>query len=55
VKLIAEVKQYVKQRFNMTDSGECKFVLGIELVKRQDGSMVLCQRRHIDAIWTDLV
>ncbi len=39
VKLIAEVKKDLKQRFNMTDIGECKFGLGIELVYI---NMVVC-------------
>lgn len=34
----------------MTDSGACKFVLGIELVTNFDGSVTLCQRRYVDDI-----
>jgi hypothetical protein len=34
----------------MTDSSKCKFVLYIEFVKRQDGSIVICQRRYIDRV-----
>lgn len=48
--IIAQVKQQLKQRFEMTDSGACKFVLGIELVDHDDGSVTLCQRRYIDDI-----
>jgi hypothetical protein len=33
VKLIAEVKKDLKKRFEMTDSGECKFFLGIDFGK----------------------
>ncbi|KAG2762346.1 hypothetical protein PC116_g33090 [Phytophthora cactorum] len=34
----------------MTDSGKCAFVLGIELVDGQDGSVTMCQRRYVDDI-----
>ena len=47
---IASVKNQLKDRFEMTDSGACKFVLGIELVYNSDGSLTLCQRRYIDDI-----
>jgi hypothetical protein len=50
VDLIAEVKRQLKQRFEMTDSGACKFVLGIELIEHEDGGVTLCQRRYIDDI-----
>ncbi|KAF1322235.1 Integrase catalytic core protein, partial [Globisporangium splendens] len=47
---IAEAKSQLKKRFEMTDSGACKFVLGIELVDHEDGGVTLCQRRYIDDI-----
>jgi hypothetical protein len=47
---IINVKTQLKERFEMTDSGACKFVLGIELVDNADGSVTLCQRRYIDDI-----
>ena len=47
---IVDVKSQLKQRFEMTDSGTCKFVLGIELIDHEDGSVTLCQRRYIDDI-----
>ncbi|KAF1333661.1 Integrase catalytic core protein, partial [Globisporangium splendens] len=52
VEIIAQVKQQLKQRFEMTDSGKCKFVLGIELIDHDDddGSVTLCQRRYVDDI-----
>jgi hypothetical protein len=50
VDLITEVKHELKQRFEMTDSGACKFVLGIELIEHEDGGVTLCQRRYIDDI-----
>ncbi|KAF1322207.1 Integrase catalytic core protein, partial [Globisporangium splendens] len=50
VELIAEVKTQLKRRFEMTDSGACKFVLGIELIEHEDGSVTLCQRRYIGDI-----
>lgn len=34
----------------MTDSGVCKFVLGIEVISNDDGSVTLCQRRYVDDI-----
>jgi hypothetical protein len=46
--LIASVKRQLKERFEMTDSGVCKFVLGIEVVSNDDGSVTLCQRRYVD-------
>ncbi|KAF1318445.1 Integrase catalytic core protein, partial [Globisporangium splendens] len=50
VEIIAQVKQQLKQRFEMTDSSKCKFVLGIELIDHDDGSVTLCQRRYVDDI-----
>lgn len=47
---IASVKMQLKDRFEMTDSGPCKFVLGIEVVDNTDGSVTLCQRRYVDDI-----
>jgi hypothetical protein len=46
--LVAEVKSQLKQRFEMADSGRCKFVLGIELIDHADSGVTLCQRRYID-------
>ena len=37
-------------RFEMTDSGKCTFVLGIELLDGLDGSITMCQRRYVDDI-----
>ena len=34
----------------MTDSGKCAFVLGIDLVDNDDGSVTMCQRRYVDDI-----
>jgi hypothetical protein len=50
VEAITNVKTQLKDRFEMTDSGTCKFVLGIELIDNADGSVTLCQRRYIDDI-----
>ncbi|CAH0520482.1 unnamed protein product [Peronospora belbahrii] len=47
-KLIAHTKEDLKTRFEMTDSGKCAFVLGIELLNAEDGSVTLCQRRYVD-------
>lgn len=51
--LIAQKKADFKTRFEMTDSGKCTFVLGIELVNGPDGSVtmsaVLC-RRHFETV-----
>uniref|UniRef100_A0AAV1VFJ7 Reverse transcriptase Ty1/copia-type domain-containing protein n=1 Tax=Peronospora matthiolae TaxID=2874970 RepID=A0AAV1VFJ7_9STRA len=49
-KLIAHTKEDLKTRFEMTDSGKCTFVLGIELLDGEDGSVTLCQRRYVDDI-----
>uniref|UniRef100_A0AAV1UAU9 Integrase catalytic domain-containing protein n=1 Tax=Peronospora matthiolae TaxID=2874970 RepID=A0AAV1UAU9_9STRA len=48
--LIARTKTDLKTRFEMTDSGKCAFVLGIELLDGADGSVTLCQRRYVDDI-----
>ena len=48
--LIARTKDDLKTRFEMTDSGKCAFVLGIELLEGADGSVTMCQRRYVDDI-----
>ncbi|KAG3092998.1 hypothetical protein PI125_g16978 [Phytophthora idaei] len=48
--LISRTKNDLKTRFEMTGSGKCAFVLGIELVDNADGSVALCQRRYVDDI-----
>lgn len=48
--VMADVKPQLKQRFEMTDSSVCNFVLGIELVINTDGSVTLCQRRYVNDI-----
>ena len=48
--LIACTKNNLKTRFEMTDSGKCAFVLGIELLDGADGSVTMCQRRYVDDI-----
>uniref|UniRef100_H3H220 Reverse transcriptase Ty1/copia-type domain-containing protein n=1 Tax=Phytophthora ramorum TaxID=164328 RepID=H3H220_PHYRM len=48
--LISRTKTDLKTRFEMTDSGKCAFVLGIELVDGPDGSVTMCQRRYVDDI-----
>uniref|UniRef100_A0AAV1VG84 Reverse transcriptase Ty1/copia-type domain-containing protein n=1 Tax=Peronospora matthiolae TaxID=2874970 RepID=A0AAV1VG84_9STRA len=48
--LIARTKTDLKTRFEMSDSGKCAFVLGIELLDGADGSVTLCQRRYVDDI-----
>ena len=49
-KLISRTKDSLKARFDMTDSGKCAFVLGIELCDGPDGSVTMCQRRYVDDI-----
>uniref|UniRef100_A0AAV1VKG7 Reverse transcriptase Ty1/copia-type domain-containing protein n=1 Tax=Peronospora matthiolae TaxID=2874970 RepID=A0AAV1VKG7_9STRA len=49
-KLIAHTKEDLKTRFEMTDSGKCAFVLGIELLDGEDGSVTMCQRRYVDDV-----
>ena len=48
--MIAQAKNGLKTRFETTDSGKCAFVLGIELVDNEDGSVTMCQRRYVDDI-----
>uniref|UniRef100_A0AAV1UAI2 Reverse transcriptase Ty1/copia-type domain-containing protein n=1 Tax=Peronospora matthiolae TaxID=2874970 RepID=A0AAV1UAI2_9STRA len=43
-------KSDLKARFEMTDSGKCAFVLGIELVDNDSGSVTMCQRRYVEDI-----
>uniref|UniRef100_A0AAV1V9F8 Polyprotein n=1 Tax=Peronospora matthiolae TaxID=2874970 RepID=A0AAV1V9F8_9STRA len=50
LELIAQTKADLKTRFEMTDSGKCTFVLGIELVYESDGSVTMCQRRYVNDI-----
>ena len=47
--MIARTKSDLKTRFEMTDSGQCAFVLGIELVNNDTGSVTICDS---DAMWT---
>uniref|UniRef100_A0AAV1TQH9 Integrase catalytic domain-containing protein n=1 Tax=Peronospora matthiolae TaxID=2874970 RepID=A0AAV1TQH9_9STRA len=46
--LIMRTKSDLKARFEMTDSGKCAFVLGIELVDHDNGSVTMCQRRYVE-------
>uniref|UniRef100_A0AAV1UVS3 Reverse transcriptase Ty1/copia-type domain-containing protein n=1 Tax=Peronospora matthiolae TaxID=2874970 RepID=A0AAV1UVS3_9STRA len=48
--LIVRTKSDLKARFEMTDSGKCAFVLGIELVDNDDGSVTMCQRRYVEDV-----
>ena len=48
--LFAQTKTDLKKRFEMTDSGKCSFVLGIELVEGSDSSVTMFQRRYVDNI-----
>ena len=48
--LITRAKNDLKTHFEMTDSGKCAFVLGIELVDNADGSVTLCQQRYVDDV-----
>ena len=48
---INQVKQQLKQRFEMSDTGDCAFVLGIEIVDNAvNGTVTLCQRRYVQDI-----
>ena len=42
LELITRIKNDLKTRFEMTDSGKCAFVLGIELLDGSNGSVTLC-------------
>uniref|UniRef100_A0AAV1VIP2 Reverse transcriptase Ty1/copia-type domain-containing protein n=2 Tax=Peronospora matthiolae TaxID=2874970 RepID=A0AAV1VIP2_9STRA len=48
--LIMRTKSDLKARFGMTDSGKCAFVLGIELVDNDNGSVTMCQRRYVEDV-----
>lgn len=48
--LTTRTKSDLKAHFEMTDSGNCAFVLGIELVDNDDGSVTMCQQRYVDDI-----
>uniref|UniRef100_A0AAV1UXY0 Reverse transcriptase Ty1/copia-type domain-containing protein n=1 Tax=Peronospora matthiolae TaxID=2874970 RepID=A0AAV1UXY0_9STRA len=48
--LIMRTKSGLKARFEMTDSGKCAFVLGIELVDNDNGSVTMCQRRYVEDV-----
>uniref|UniRef100_A0AAV1VJD8 Reverse transcriptase Ty1/copia-type domain-containing protein n=2 Tax=Peronospora matthiolae TaxID=2874970 RepID=A0AAV1VJD8_9STRA len=48
--LIMRTKSDLKARFEMTDSGKCAFVLGIELVDNDSGSVTMCQRRYVEDV-----
>ena len=48
--MIARTKSALKTRFEMTDSGKCAFVLGIELVENGDGSVTMYQQRYVDDV-----
>uniref|UniRef100_A0AAV1VIN8 Reverse transcriptase Ty1/copia-type domain-containing protein n=1 Tax=Peronospora matthiolae TaxID=2874970 RepID=A0AAV1VIN8_9STRA len=50
LELITRNKNDLKTRFEMTDSGKCAFVLGIELLDGEGGSVTLCQRHYVDDI-----
>uniref|UniRef100_A0AAV1TGV6 Integrase catalytic domain-containing protein n=1 Tax=Peronospora matthiolae TaxID=2874970 RepID=A0AAV1TGV6_9STRA len=50
LEMIARTKNDLKTRFEMTDSGKCAFVLGIELLDGKDGSVTMCQRRYVDDV-----
>ena len=47
--MIARTKSDLKTRCEMTDSGQCAFVLGIELVNNDTGSVTICAS---EAMWT---
>ena len=42
LEMIVQIKADLKTRFEMTDSGKCTFVLGIELVDGPDESVTMC-------------
>uniref|UniRef100_A0AAV1UZH0 Reverse transcriptase Ty1/copia-type domain-containing protein n=1 Tax=Peronospora matthiolae TaxID=2874970 RepID=A0AAV1UZH0_9STRA len=48
--LIMRTKSDLKARFEMTDSGKCAFVLGIEMVNNNNGSVTMCQRRYVEDV-----
>lgn len=48
--LIARKTIWLKGCFETTNSGKCAFVLDIDLVKNNDGSVTMCSRRYINDI-----
>ena len=48
--LVARTKSDLKTRFEMTDSGKCAFVLGIELVDNDDGSVVKWKAKNTTSL-----
>jgi len=51
VNLQNEVRKQLAARFEMTDLGECKFVLGIEIMRPKNwNGVILCQRRYVQDI-----
>jgi len=43
--LLGEFKCYMKKEFDMTDLGQMRFFLGIEVIQRSDG-IFICQRKY---------
>lgn len=43
-KLIAEFKESMKRRFDMTDLGKMRYFLGVEILQREEG-IYMCQRK----------
>nr|CCA24845.1 PREDICTED: copia proteinlike putative [Albugo laibachii Nc14] len=50
LEMIAHPKEALKTRFEMTHSGKCTFVVGIELVDGSDASVTICQRHFVNDI-----
>ena len=48
---IASTKNDLKTGFEITDSGKCTFVLGIELLDDEDGSVTMCQQRYVGDVF----
>uniref|UniRef100_A0AAV1U9V9 Reverse transcriptase Ty1/copia-type domain-containing protein n=1 Tax=Peronospora matthiolae TaxID=2874970 RepID=A0AAV1U9V9_9STRA len=48
--LIMRTKSDLKAGFEMTESGKCAFVLSIELVDNDNGSVTMCQRRYVEDV-----
>uniref|UniRef100_A0AAV1U8L1 Reverse transcriptase Ty1/copia-type domain-containing protein n=1 Tax=Peronospora matthiolae TaxID=2874970 RepID=A0AAV1U8L1_9STRA len=43
-------KSDLKARFEITDGGKCVFVLGIEMVDNDNGSVTMRQRRYVEDV-----
>lgn len=51
---ISEIEDFLKQKYEITNLGEVKFFLGIEICRTKDGSFLLNQKTKIEELVTKL-